>query len=230
MTLRGAGLAEAGLGLAIIHRAPVSLHSLYRTVAPYFDRTAPIWRNWLFRDANAAFEKALIRYVQPGAAILDLGCGTGANLELLLRLELPFGSYAGVDSSEAMLNEARKKSDLPAVSWYNLDLETDRLPEDDFDLVISTWAFEHLKDVTEVVNKAWEGLKPGGRMLLLFETRSKSWQGSVADWAWGFFSTHLVREEEYRHFPGIISIEHFHLAGAPPVLITIRKPVKNGYG
>lgn len=226
--LRVAGVTEAGLGLTVLRRAPVSVRSLYRVASRYYDRVTPIWRDWLFQDAYAALDKALSSYVQPSASILDLGCGTGANLERLINLGLPFGSYTGVDLSKDMLAVANEKfGRMPNARCYQLDLMTDPLPEGNFDLIVSTWVFEHIPDPLKVVNKAWERLGSGGHIVLLFEIRSKSWQSSVVDWVWGFFSARLVREEEYKHFPGTVSIDRFPIAGAPVVLITLRRPEAN---
>jgi SAM-dependent methyltransferase len=68
----------------------------------------------------------------------SLGCGTAANLERLIALDLPFESYTGVDLSEAMVNRARAKfAHLPNVHFQQLDLLTDPLPMGPFDLVVS---------------------------------------------------------------------------------------------
>ncbi|MBE0448277.1 MAG: methyltransferase domain-containing protein [Actinobacteria bacterium] len=223
--LRVAGAIETGLGLSVLRKAPVEVRSLYHVASRFYDTATPIWRDWLFRDAYAAFDKALSTYVRPGASVLDLGCGTGANLEQLINLGLPFGLYTGVDLSEEMLAVANKKfGHVPNTRCYQLDLMTDPLPEGNFDLIVSTWVFEHIPDPLKVVNKAWKQLKPGGHIILLFEARSKSWQSRVVDWVWGFFSARLTRKDEYDRFPGIMSTDIFPTAGAPAVLITLQKP------
>ncbi|HZD60347.1 MAG TPA: class I SAM-dependent methyltransferase [Anaerolineae bacterium] len=222
--LRVAGVIETGLGLTVLRRAPVELRSLYRVASRSYDAAAPIWRDWLFRDAYVALDKALSTYVRPGTSVLDLGCGTGANLERLLCRGLSFGLYTGVDLSEDMLAVANKKfGHVPNTRYYQLDLLTDPLPEGNFDLIVSTWVFEHLPNPLKVVNKAWERLQPEGHVILLFEAKSKSWQSRVVDWVWGFFSARLTREDEYDRFPGIISTEIFPTAGAPAVLIILQK-------
>ncbi len=62
--LRVAGVTEAGFGLTVLHKAPVSVRLLYRIVSRYYDRATPIWRDWLFRDAYTALDKALSSYVR----------------------------------------------------------------------------------------------------------------------------------------------------------------------
>src|SRR5215203_5447502 len=45
--------------------------------------------------------------LQPGERVLDLGCGTGEDVQELARLVEPSGSVVGVDRSETVIAEAR---------------------------------------------------------------------------------------------------------------------------
>jgi SAM-dependent methyltransferase len=49
-----------------------------------------------------------------------------------------------------------------------------------FDLIVSTWVFEHLPDPVHAVEKARDRLRSGGHMVLLFEVETPSWRG----WFW----------------------------------------------
>jgi len=114
-------------------------------------------------------KEILARFLFPQARILDLGCGTGANLERLLRLKLPFAEYVGMDLTEEMLEIARRKADgLTNVKFFQGDIHNLPFAEEEFDLVISTWAFEHLAQPERAAREALRVLKRGGRVVLLF--------------------------------------------------------------
>ncbi|MBI4498052.1 MAG: class I SAM-dependent methyltransferase [Chloroflexi bacterium] len=221
--LRLGGAAEAGLGLVVLAQAPLEVRSLYRLAAPVYDPLSFLWRDWLFPDAHAALDRALTTYLPPGGRVLDLGCGTGANLERLRALGLPFGSYTGVDFSEDMLARARRKfGHVTSASFQQRDLLTDALPEGSFYLIVSTYVFEHLPDPGAVVQKAWERLHPGGHMLLLFETETGSWTNRLLRPLFHFGSARFVPEEVYRRFPGRVAVDRF--AGGVLALVVLEKP------
>ena len=88
--------------------------------------------------------------------ILDVGCGTGANLEMLAQ----FGAAEGVDVSEDALAFCRARG-LNAVTLG----AAERLPYADasFDLVTALDVVEHLDDDLGGLREMWRVLRPGGR-------------------------------------------------------------------
>ena len=148
--LRGAGAAEAALGLAVLSRAPLDVPGLYRLVAAGYAAIDPGWRQWFYPQAHQAFDRALSNGFTQDGDVLDLGCGVGANLARIRAMGLPLGSYTGVDLSTAMLRHAKERyGNIPHVSFQPLDLMSAPLPEGPYDLVLSTWVFEHLPDLAE---------------------------------------------------------------------------------
>jgi ubiquinone/menaquinone biosynthesis C-methylase UbiE len=88
----------------------LDITTAYTILAPLYDFFRPWWIAVMAREAEECLESEILsQYVTPSARILDLGCGTGANLERLLRLALPFGTYTGLDLTPAMLSRARLK-------------------------------------------------------------------------------------------------------------------------
>jgi len=220
------GALEFLLGLATLERAPLEPKTLYRFVAPVYDPFIPFWNDWLYRDASLALDAALRASCPAGGRVLDLGCGTGAVLERLVATGAPFASYTGVDQSAAMLGRARAKlGAMPAVRFEQLDLRRDPLPAGPFDLVTSAWALEHLPDPGPLVASAADRLRPGGRLVLLFEADGDSWRERALRRAWQFFGARLVPEIDYATWPGVISIRRF--AGLSPsvvLAVLIRSP------
>jgi SAM-dependent methyltransferase len=91
--------------------------------------------------------------------ILDVGCGTGANLEMLAR----FGDAEGVDVSAEALTFCRERG-LNNVRQG----EAEQLPfaDDSFDLVTALDVVEHLDDDAAGLREMRRVLRPGGRALL----------------------------------------------------------------
>jgi SAM-dependent methyltransferase len=91
--------------------------------------------------------------------ILDVGCGTGANLEMLAE----FGEAEGVDVSPEALAFCRERG------LRNVRLgAAERLPYEDasFDLVTALDVVEHLDDDTAGLGEMRRVLRPGGRAML----------------------------------------------------------------
>jgi SAM-dependent methyltransferase len=100
--------------------------------------------------------------------ILDVGCGTGANLELLSK----FGVAEGVDVSTDALDFCRQRG-LTAVRHG----EAERLPypDESFDLVTGLDVVEHLDDDVAGLKEMWRVLRPGGRALLFVPAFNFLW-------------------------------------------------------
>jgi len=150
-------------------REPASIvpaNALCRTIAGIYDRLSPICVGG-YAQAYKALDRSYASYLLVYGRVLDLGCGTGANLERVLNLRMPFGSHLGVDQSGVMLAKARAKfAHLPEAGFHQLDLQKDRLPEGPLELMVSTWVFEHLSEACSVVTKAMQRLAPAGLLLL----------------------------------------------------------------
>ena len=224
--VRGAGAAEASLGVAVLREAAFDVPSFYRLVAAGYAAIDPGWREWFYPRAHDAFDQVLSKYLPEGGKILDLGCGVGANLARIRAMNLPYGSYTGVDLTDAMLERAQKRyGNLPNVEFQQLDLMSDPLPKGIYDLIISTWVFEHLPDPNRVAEKAWDRLKPGGRVALLFEDEANSVLSRIVGRIYPFFSASLVSENEYRRFPGkVVSENHFSGPLGDLALLVLEKP------
>jgi len=101
----------------------------------------------------------------PGRTVLDVGCGTGAQLELYQRAGC---TVAGIEASPAMAQVARGRLGAHAA----LELaDASRMPyaAGTFDLVLASMMLHELHAGTRaaVVDEAARVLRPGGRMLVI---------------------------------------------------------------
>jgi SAM-dependent methyltransferase len=119
--------------------------------------------HWWFvgrRRILASFVKRIVESVNtPHPRILDVGCGTGANLEMLA----DFGEAEGVDVSTEALDFCRTRG-LQNVRQG----EAEHLPYEDrsFDLVTGLDVVEHLDDDVAGLREMRRVLRLGGRALL----------------------------------------------------------------
>ena len=96
--------------------------------------------------------------------VLDLGCGNGHLLSLVLA-HCPQASGVGLDFSPTMLQQARERfadNDRVTLVEHNMD---DPLPElGSFDCIVSSFAIHHCTDERkrELYAEVWARLEPGG--------------------------------------------------------------------
>lgn len=222
--LRMGGGAEAVFGLSTLAREPLEVPALYNMLARGYAAIDPTWREWFYRQAHKEFDQTIMSHLPKDGTILDLGCGTGGNLARLLLLDLGFDHYTGVDLTRGMLAQARNRySHIPRVDFYQLDLLKDPLLGEGYDLIISTWVFEHLSDPLTVVEKAWQRLKTGGYMVLMFEVEGESLKSRIYEKLFPLFSAKPVRTRDIHSFPGLISTQRFTGILADLALVVLEK-------
>ncbi len=150
----------------------MKVQTAYRILAPGYDRLRPLWAGGILGDAESLLQREIIpRCCPQGAVVLDLGCGTGANLERILVTDITIERYTGVDISPAMLRRARQKfSWFRGTEFYLSDLERRPFSNHTFDFAISTWALEHVPDMGLAMDEALRVLKRGASLVLLFHS------------------------------------------------------------
>ncbi|MFC1656654.1 class I SAM-dependent DNA methyltransferase [Patescibacteria group bacterium] len=92
---------------------------------------------------------------------LDLGCGTGL---LMVKLSTIAKDIVGIDSSQAMLDEAQKKESLGAKLKFKLADITNKLdfPNNHFDFVVSSLTINHIIDPKPLFEEVYRTLKQKG--------------------------------------------------------------------
>lgn len=104
-----------------------------------------------------------------GAAVLDLGVGTGDFLKWFLNAH-PWTCAAGLDFSTAMLKRAREKLP-PGVALVNADFQELPFREACFDLVISAFTLRSIQDMPQFLKGLYGIVKPEGTVAFLDLTR-----------------------------------------------------------
>lgn len=133
----------------------------------YFDAAAAGW------DADPG-RTALAKAVAAGICgrieltdkmnVLDYGCGTGLIAALLAEKA---ASITAADSSEGMLSALSSKisaGKLTNISVMRLDLDVDPAPTERFDLIVTSMAMHHVRDIPKVLRAFHRSLVPGGAL------------------------------------------------------------------
>ena len=107
--------------------------------------------------------------VEPGAVVLDLGCGAGTDLLIAAQMTGPTGRVIGVDMTSAMLDRARASADamgLDNVAVHEALIESLPLADASVDAVISNGVIDLVPDKDAVLDEIDRVLRPGGRLQL----------------------------------------------------------------
>ena len=150
-----------------------------------FERMAELDRtHWWFTARRRILSSVVRRIARPPAAarILELGCGTGHNLDML-------GAFGRVEASELddharalanrRLGRAVEKVALPDLGKF---------PADSYDLVALLDVLEHVPDDAGSLAAIFTRLKPGGALLLTVPANP---------WMW---SAHDVAHHHHRRY------------------------------
>ncbi|WP_409469156.1 methyltransferase domain-containing protein [Streptomyces sp. HC307] len=105
--------------------------------------------------------------VTTGSHVLDVGCGTGADVRAIARRVGPGGRVVGIDSSEQLIAQATPAGPGAAEVEF-LHGEAGSLPfaADTFDAARAERVIEHVPDPAAAVAEMLRVVKPGGQVLI----------------------------------------------------------------
>ena len=141
--------------------------------------------HWWFVGRRAILEEFLRQILEnpkskiQNPKLIDVGCGTGANLEMLTH----FGEAEGVDVSKDALDFCRAKG----LKVHEGLAESLPFADESFDVATALDVVEHLDDDVAGLREMRRVLKPGGRALIFVPAFM---------WLWGVqddISNHRIR-------------------------------------
>lgn len=114
-----------------------------------------------------------------GQRILEVGVGTGKNLDYYP----PGKEVTGIDTSERMLDRARKKAarlGLP-FTLSKMDAQALEFPDSSFEAIVSTFVFCSVPDPVRGLEEVHRLLKAKGKAYFLEHVRPRGFRGWIFD-------------------------------------------------
>ena len=143
----------------------------YRFHSRFYDST-----RWLFLFGRREAVSRLM--LHPDSRVLEVGCGTGLNFDLILqKLDPARGRVVGMDFSSAMLDRARQR--VLGRGWSNVMLiqgDATAVPlVGPFDAILFAYSLAMISDWQTALDEAVNILAPGGRLVVLEFGRFERW-------------------------------------------------------
>jgi ubiquinone/menaquinone biosynthesis C-methylase UbiE len=104
----------------------------------------------------------------PGEAVLDVGCGPGTDVFDMVELVGPSGRLVGLDASEVMIAEARRRAKAlhAPISFEVGEVQALPFPNATFDVCRAERLLEHLPDAERALTEMVRVTRPGGRIVV----------------------------------------------------------------
>lgn len=159
-----------------------------RSIAKY-RRKAKIYDSTI-GGTNSIRNRAIAKLgLQQGDVVLDVGCGSGVSLELLLREVGTGGTVFGFDQSPEMLELAQQKRDLQG--WSNVHLQEGFAEAVQFSAPLNAILFHYTHDILQsprAIQNILTQAAPGARVAIAGMKNFAWWTGPLT--LLSFFKNH----------------------------------------
>lgn len=105
------------------------------------------------------------KQIKEGDSVVDLGCGTGAYVEVLAKQVGKNGKIVCIDNNQQMILYCRKKFFKPNILFKKLAAEKLSSLEKKFDVVFASLVLQFTK-VNRAISEIKKSLKPKGKLIL----------------------------------------------------------------
>lgn len=147
-----------------------------------------------------------------GKTVLDLGCGTGQFAKYVF--ENGASRVIGVDISKNMIEQAEKENVHGQIEYICKPIEDLELPENSFDLIVSSLAVHYIEDYPGLIQKVSGLLKEKGEFIFSVEhpivtarKEMNNWirdaEGNKLYWAVDHYQDEGLREQHW-YVDGVI--------------------------
>lgn len=156
---------------------------LYQKRSKWYDLSANTY--YLLGIREYAYRRMAIGELalQLGDTVVEIGCGTGLNFDLLQREVGPRGQIIGVDMTPAMLAKANRR--IRRNKWSNVSLIHTEAAAFEFpghvDGVLSTFALTLVPEYDRVIKNGAQVLAPGKRWVVLDLKMPEKWPLWIVD-------------------------------------------------
>ncbi len=178
--------------------------------AKWYDPLRPIYSKLFLSKAEDDLTNFLKDNLDEDKTVLELGCGTGANLERIYSLDIEFKKYLGLDFSPHMLKIAKNKfRNNSIVEFRETDItELDDIKEQ-FDILICIIVLSHLQSRPDFVNRSQKLLGKNGKFFLIVHTEPE-WY--INFWLSPFIwlsRMNLISDDEIKKFENVKAINKY---------------------
>ena len=107
--------------------------------------------------------------LQPGASVLDVGCGLGHDAVSILAMVGPAGRVVGIDAGQKLIEKAieRTQAIFPRPDFRVGDALALEFADNTFDACRTDRVLQHLHDPARAVSEMVRVTRPGGRVAVL---------------------------------------------------------------
>jgi len=153
-----------------------------KTIETY-NEIAKIYADYTFNCVLQYYLNELISLVPKNARVLDVGCGSGRDVQYFLEYNL---SPIGIDISHEMINEAKTR--VPTGDFKKMDMRNLKFKENTFDAIWACASLYHItrKELPSVLQDFNKLLKDKGLLFISV----KEGDGSK-----------IIRKEKYKDLP-----------------------------
>ena len=147
---------------------------------------------------------------ESGASLLDLGCGTGLELDEYFKLN-PSAKVTGIDLAPGMLSalyEKHKEKDLALIcgSYFDVDLGSDK-----FDAAVSVESLHHftVAEKQPLYCKIYNALKDGASFILTdYFAKDDEYENFFRNEYLRLKAEQGLRDDEFYHYDTPLTVEH----------------------